>query len=126
MTRQIISYIKITFLFITVLLTFFANNIYSRTIKLDETLSGVPLYPVDTVTFQKSSILTTRLAANCPQGDPNSLNLFPLRSLHPNGTLQNSSVIFTFSRYNFCPLNRISIFALPGEWVIKCLLIEFH
>ncbi|GBC04812.1 hypothetical protein RclHR1_05890013 [Rhizophagus clarus] len=125
MTRQVISYIKITFLFITLLHTFFVNNIYSvRTIKLDETLSGVPLYPVDTVTFQKSSILTTRLATICPQGDPSPQNSFPLRSLYPNGTLQNSTVIYMFSGYNFCPINRISIFALPDNILFISYLKE--
>ncbi|CAB4405539.1 unnamed protein product [Rhizophagus irregularis] len=103
-------------------------SIYSaRTIKLDDNSSGVPLYPVDTVTFQKSSILTTRLTTNCPQGGgPNSLNLFSLRSLHPNGTIQSSTVFYSdsFSVYNFCPLDRISLFALPDNILFISYLRE--
>ncbi|CAG8634518.1 18413_t:CDS:10 [Rhizophagus irregularis] len=102
--------------------------IYSaRTIKLDDNSSGVPLYPVDTVTFQKSSILTTRLTTNCPQGGgPNSLNLFSLRSLYPNGTIQSSTVFYSdsFSVYNFCPLDRISLFALPDNILFISYLRE--
>src|SRR5437868_5261517 len=118
---QINSYFKIPFLSITVFLLFFVTNIHSyRTIKIIEDPSDGPLYPIDVVTFQESSILTIRLANNCPQGgSQSSQKVFPLRSLYPNGTLFPANIIFFFTENNFCPLHRINLFALPGEWVIK-------
>ncbi|RIA89902.1 hypothetical protein C1645_771194 [Glomus cerebriforme] len=116
MTRQINSCIKIP---IILLLLYFSNIIYSyRTIKLYEDLSNGPLYPVDAISFQDSSILTIRLASNCSHiGNSSPLNVFPIRSLYPNGTLIPANVIYLFADINFCPINRISILALPDDFL---------
>ncbi len=120
MTRQINSYIKISHhsLCITVpllLFLFFTISINSyNTIKIYEDSSYGPLYPINAITFKDSSILTIRLTnKNCNQ--TNTQRVFALRSLYPNGTYISVNLSFKFSEFNFCPVNRISIFTLPGE-----------
>ncbi|CAJ0922502.1 14651_t:CDS:10 [Entrophospora sp. SA101] len=73
-----------------------------------------PLYPVNVVasTYSDETVIV-RLSNK--YSCPNAPNIFAIRIIYQNGTTSGFNLAnFTFPELNFCPIDRIDIFSLPG------------